>query len=90
MPGTTQLIAKPKDILLLAKGLLQDAKTIETLNAQLSKDLVQAAKVWSDDSFVEMHAYVSKAEKEAEERKESIALVAASLAKYAQELRATL
>ena len=37
-----------------------------------------------------MTKYVSKAEKEVEERKESIALVAASLAKYAQELRATL
>ena len=52
MPDTTMLIAKPKDILLLAKGLLQDAKKIEELNAQLTKNLQDVAKVWSDDSYV--------------------------------------
>ena len=90
MPDTTMLIAKPKDILLLAKGLLQDAKKIEELNAQLTKNLQDVAKVWSDDSFTEMHTYVSKAASEMATHKESIAFVAASLVKYAEKLRPTL
>ena len=90
MPDTTQLIAKPRDILLLAKGLLEDAKQIETLNSDLTKEIAQAAIVWSDDSFVEMYEYISKAKEEMDNRKESVAFIAASLVKYAEALRKTL
>ena len=44
MPDVTHLVAKPKEILLLAKGLVEDMKKIETLNNDLKKDLEDLVK----------------------------------------------
>ncbi len=90
MPNDTQLIAKPKEILLLAKGLLEDIKKIEELNNQLKRDLDQVSKTWLDDSFLEVNDCVTKIHSALDERKENIGLIAQQLAVYAKALLETM
>ena len=89
MPDVTHLVAKPKEILLLAKGLVEDMKKIETLNNDLKKDLEDVKKTWKDDSILEVNEYVTKIHKALEERKDNIGLIAQQLVTYAQALRKT-
>lgn len=89
MPNGTQLVASPKEILLLAKGLVEDIKSIEALNNQLKLDLDTVAKTWLDDGFVEVNEYLTKIHQALDERKDSIGLVAQQLVVYADVLRKT-
>lgn len=89
MPDVTHLVAKPKEILLLAKGLAEDMKKIETLNADLKKDLDDVKKTWKDDSILEVNEYVTKIHKALEERKDNIGLIVQQLVVYAEALRKT-
>lgn len=90
MPNGTQLVASPKEILLLAKGLVEDIKRIQTRNDQLKKELDQVAKTWLDDGFVEVNEYLTKIHKAVEDRKDNIGLLAQQLVEYAGVLRTTL
>lgn len=90
MPNGNQLVAKPKEILLLAKGLVEDMKKIEALNEQLTRDLNQVSKTWLDDGIIELREYVIKIHKTLEERKNNIGLVAQQLVVYAEALIKTM
>ncbi len=89
MPNATQLVASPREILELAKGLVEDVRNIEAFNSQLTDDLEQIAKTWLDDGFTEVHEYLTKINKALEERRDSIGMVAQGLVTYAQLLRKT-
>ena len=89
MPNGTQLVASPKEILLLAKGLVQDIQRVEALNNALRHDLDAISKSWLDDGFVEVNEYLTRIHKAMEERKDNVGLVARELVCYADKLRGT-
>lgn len=90
MPTGNQLVTNPKEILLLAKGLLEDIKKIEELNNQLGLDLKQVSQTWLDDSFIEVYDCVNNIHKTLNERKDSIGYIAQQLMVYAQALLKTM
>ena len=84
-----QLVANPKEILLLAKGLAEDMKRIHTLNEQLAADVNQLSKTFLDDGFEELNDYVTKIQAAITEREENILLIVQQLVAYAEALRKT-
>ncbi len=90
MPAGTQLVTNPKEILLLAKGLLEDLKKIEELNGQLAQDLKTVSQSWQDDSFAEVCDTVVKINQAVEERKDDISMIAQQLCVYANALLDTM
>ncbi len=90
MPTGDQLITNPREIMLLAKGLLEDLKRIQELNNQLAQDLKDVSQTWQDDSFVEVHDIVVQINNAVDERGNNIALTAQRLMVYAQALLNTM
>lgn len=86
----SNLVASPKEILLLAKGLIEDAQKIRALNEQMKQDLVQVSKTWQDDSFIGVHDCVTKINAALDERMDNIGHIAQGLVVYAEALKKTI
>lgn len=84
------LVANPKEILLLAKGLLEDAQKISELNEQMKQDLVQVSKTWLDDGIIEVNDCVDKVNKALDERIDNIGYIVNGLVTYAEALKKTI
>ena len=84
-----QLVANPKEILLLAKGLAEDMKRIHALNEQLAADVNQLSMTFLDDGFEELSDYVTKIQVAITDREENILLIVQQLVAYAEALRKT-
>lgn len=84
------LVAKPKEILQLAKGLLEDSQKISELNEQMKLDLIQVSKTWLDDGIIEVNDCVDKVNQALDARIDNIGHIVKGLVTYADALKKTI